>query len=143
MLDENCIAFADFRGNRQYISAGNLAENPKAYLFPIDYSTRQRIKLWGTARIVEGDPALVERLIPPSYKEAGEQAVLFMLIRGTPTARSIFRSVSMQPTWPRRWRRAIDVSPNSKRKFCDYHKSPFCPHQGVRNGNEASRASLH
>jgi predicted pyridoxine 5'-phosphate oxidase superfamily flavin-nucleotide-binding protein len=77
VLDDRCIAFANFSGNRQYISMGNLAENPKALLFLIDYTARQRIKLWGTARIVEGDPALVERLMPPNYKAAGEQALLF------------------------------------------------------------------
>lgn len=77
VLDENTIAFADFRGNRQFISTGNLAENPRAHLFLIDYSTRQRIKLWGTARVVEDDAALVARLMPPNYKAQGEQAILF------------------------------------------------------------------
>lgn len=77
VLDEKTIAFADFRGNRQFISAGNLAENPKAHLFLIDYPTRRRIKLWGTARVVEDDPALIARLMPPDYKAKGEQAVLF------------------------------------------------------------------
>lgn len=77
VLDEKTIAFADFRGNRQFISAGNLAENPKAHLFLIDYPTRQRIKLWGTARVVEDDPALIARLMPPDYKAQGEQAVIF------------------------------------------------------------------
>jgi len=77
VLDENCIGFADFSGNRQYISTGNLAENPKAHLFLIDYSTRQRIKLWGTARVVEGDATLVERLMPPNYQATAEQAILF------------------------------------------------------------------
>jgi predicted pyridoxine 5'-phosphate oxidase superfamily flavin-nucleotide-binding protein len=77
VLDESTIAFADFRGNRQFISAGNLAENPKAHLFLIDYSTQQRIKLWGRARVVEDDAALVARLMPPNYKARGEQAILF------------------------------------------------------------------
>ena len=79
VLDEKTIAFADFRGNRQFISAGNLAENPKAHLFLIDYPTRQSIKLWGTARVVEDDPALIARLMPPDYKAQGEQAVLFQV----------------------------------------------------------------
>lgn len=77
VLDDKTIAFADFRGNRQFISTGNLAENPRAHLFLIDYSTRQRIKLWGTARVVEDDPELVARLMPPNYKARGEQAILF------------------------------------------------------------------
>jgi predicted pyridoxine 5'-phosphate oxidase superfamily flavin-nucleotide-binding protein len=77
VIDNNCIAFADFIGNRQYISMGNLAENPKAHLFLIDYKNRQRIKLWGTAQVVEDDPELIKRLMPPNYKAKGEQAILF------------------------------------------------------------------
>lgn len=77
VLDEHTIGFADFNGNRQFISSGNLAENPKAHLFLIDYTMRQRIKLWGTARVIEDDPDLIERLMPPDYKAKGEQAILF------------------------------------------------------------------
>lgn len=77
VLDEHTIGFADFNGNRQYISSGNLHENPKAHLFLIDYATRQRIKLWGTARVVEDDKALIERLMPVNYKAKSEQAMLF------------------------------------------------------------------
>jgi uncharacterized protein len=77
VLDEQTIGFADFNGNRQYISSGNLAENPKAQLFLIDYTTRQRIKLWGTARVVEDDKGLIERLMPANYKAKSEQAILF------------------------------------------------------------------
>lgn len=77
VLDEYTLGFADFNGNRQFISSGNLAENPKAHLFLIDYTMRQRIKLWGTARVIEDDPDLIERLMPPDYKAKGEQAMLF------------------------------------------------------------------
>ncbi|HMW77225.1 MAG TPA: pyridoxamine 5'-phosphate oxidase family protein [Rhodocyclaceae bacterium] len=77
VLDEHTLGFADFNGNRQFISSGNLAENPKAHLFLIDYTMRQRIKLWGTARVIEDDPDLIERLMPPDYKAKGEQAMLF------------------------------------------------------------------
>jgi len=77
VLDEHTIGFADFNGNRQYVSSGNLAENPKAHLFLIDYTTRQRIKLWGTARVIEDDRDLVERLMPTNYKAKSEQAMLF------------------------------------------------------------------
>jgi predicted pyridoxine 5'-phosphate oxidase superfamily flavin-nucleotide-binding protein len=80
VIDKNCIAFADFIGNRQYISMGNLAENPKAHLFLIDYKNRQRIKLWGTAQVVEDDPELIKRLMPPNYKAKGEQAILFHVV---------------------------------------------------------------
>jgi predicted pyridoxine 5'-phosphate oxidase superfamily flavin-nucleotide-binding protein len=77
VLDEHTIGFADFNGNRQFISSGNLAENPQAHLFMIDYATRQRIKVWGTARVVEDDRELIERLMPANYKAKSEQALLF------------------------------------------------------------------
>jgi predicted pyridoxine 5'-phosphate oxidase superfamily flavin-nucleotide-binding protein len=77
MLDKKTIAFADFAGNRQYITQGNLADNPKAYLFLIDYAQRRRIKIWGTARIVEGDAALLAKLMPAGYKARPEQVILF------------------------------------------------------------------
>lgn len=74
--DERTIAFAEYLGNRQFITQGNLAENPKAHLFLIDYATRRRVKLWGTARVVD-DPALVECLLMPDGKAASEQAIVF------------------------------------------------------------------
>jgi len=76
VLDEHTLAFADFTGNRQYVSTGNLADNPKAQLFLMDYAHRQRLKIWGTAR-VDTDPALVERLMPADYKARAEQAIVF------------------------------------------------------------------
>jgi uncharacterized protein len=76
VLDERTIAFADFAGNRQYITSGNLADNAKAYLFLIDYMHRQRVKIWGEARVVD-DPALLARLMPQDYKARGEQVLVF------------------------------------------------------------------
>ncbi|MBP6014995.1 MAG: pyridoxamine 5'-phosphate oxidase family protein [Alphaproteobacteria bacterium] len=77
VLDEHTLAFADFRGNRQYITTGNLAENPKAYLFLIDYAHRRRLKIWGTARVINDDPTLLTRLTPPNYAAKPEQAIVF------------------------------------------------------------------
>ena len=77
VLDEHTLGFADFAGNRQYISQGNLEQNPKAQLFLIDYANRRRIKVWGTARVVEGDAALTRRLMPAGYRARAEQAMLF------------------------------------------------------------------
>jgi uncharacterized protein len=77
VLDQNTLAFADFTGNRQYISTGNLTENPKAMIFLMDYRNRRRVKIWGTARVVEDDPDVIERLMPSGYKARGEAAVLF------------------------------------------------------------------
>lgn len=77
VLDAHTIGFADFSGNRQYITQGNLEENPKAHLFLIDYAHRRRIKVWGTARVVEGDKALLQQLMPADYPARPEQVVLF------------------------------------------------------------------
>jgi predicted pyridoxine 5'-phosphate oxidase superfamily flavin-nucleotide-binding protein len=77
VLDDKTIGFADFAGNRQYITQGNLADNPKAYLFLIDYAHRQRIKLWGEARVIEGDAELTARLMPEGYKARAEQVIFF------------------------------------------------------------------
>ncbi|MEO5756838.1 MAG: pyridoxamine 5'-phosphate oxidase family protein [Mesorhizobium sp.] len=77
VLDEHTIGFADFAGNKQFISQGNLADNPQAFLFLIDYAHRQRIKIWGTARVVENDDDLMARLMPQDYKARPEQVILF------------------------------------------------------------------
>jgi predicted pyridoxine 5'-phosphate oxidase superfamily flavin-nucleotide-binding protein len=77
VLDEHTLGFADFGGNRQYITFGNLSENKKAFLFLIDYAQRQRIKLWGTARVVEGDSALEKQLRDPAYPGKVERVILF------------------------------------------------------------------
>ena len=78
-VDDTTLGFADFAGNRQYVTLGNLSENPKAFIFLMDYATRQRIKLWGEARVVEGDPALLERLSDPAYPGRVERAILFRI----------------------------------------------------------------
>ena len=79
VLDERTIAFADFAGNRQYITLGHLKENDRAHIFIPHFATRQRVKLWGRARIVEGDLALMERLVDPAYKARPERAIAFRL----------------------------------------------------------------
>jgi predicted pyridoxine 5'-phosphate oxidase superfamily flavin-nucleotide-binding protein len=75
-LDERTLGFADYRGNRQYITLGNLSENAKAFLFLIDYAHQRRVKIWGKARVVE-DPQIVARLMPADYPARPEQAILF------------------------------------------------------------------
>lgn len=79
VLDDQTIAFADFTGNKQFITVGNLAENPKAYLFLIDYAARRRIKLWGTARVVADDPTLLSDLMPAGYQARPDQAIVFTI----------------------------------------------------------------
>jgi len=79
VIDEKTLGFADYRGNRQYITLANLSENDRAYLFLLDAGRRQRIKLWGRARVVENDAALVEKLFDTSYKARPERAILFTI----------------------------------------------------------------
>jgi len=77
VIDEHTLAFADFSGNRQYISMGNLADNPKAFIFLMDYPNRRRIKIWGRAEVVEDDPALLRQLADPDYKATPERVFRF------------------------------------------------------------------
>ena len=77
VLDKHTIAFADYSGNRQFITQGNLSENPKAYIFVMNYAHRQRVKIWGEARVVEDDPALTRSLMPQGYRARPEQVILF------------------------------------------------------------------
>jgi predicted pyridoxine 5'-phosphate oxidase superfamily flavin-nucleotide-binding protein len=79
VLDERTLAFADFSGNRQYITTGNLAENPRAMLFLMDYAKRKRVKIWGTARVSENDPELIGKLFPGAYRARAEAAIVFTI----------------------------------------------------------------
>jgi len=79
ILDNHTLAFADYSGNRQYITQGNLSENPKAHLFLMDYAHRRRVKIWGEARVVDDDPALLQSLMPQGYKARPEQVILFRI----------------------------------------------------------------
>ena len=77
VLDKNTLAFADYSGNRQYITQGNLSENPKAHIFLMDYAHRRRVKIWGEARVVDDDPALLQSLMPAGYRARPEQVIVF------------------------------------------------------------------
>jgi predicted pyridoxine 5'-phosphate oxidase superfamily flavin-nucleotide-binding protein len=79
VLDKNTLAFADYSGNRQYITQGNLSENPKAHIFVMNYTHRRRVKIWGEARVVDDDPALMTSLMPQGYKARPEQVILFKI----------------------------------------------------------------
>jgi uncharacterized protein len=77
VLDDRTLGFADYAGNRQYITISNLADNDRAYLFLLDFARRRRIKVWGRARVVEDDPTLLARLVDPGYRARPERAILF------------------------------------------------------------------
>jgi predicted pyridoxine 5'-phosphate oxidase superfamily flavin-nucleotide-binding protein len=77
VLDNKTLAFADYSGNRQYITQGNLSENPRAHIFVMDYAHRRRVKIWGEARVVDDDPSLLQSLMPRGYRARPEQVILF------------------------------------------------------------------
>lgn len=77
VLDDKTLGFVDFAGNKQYITLGNLAENDRALLFLMDYARRRRIKIWGHARVIEGDEAFIARLLPPGSKGRPERVIVF------------------------------------------------------------------
>src|ERR1700751_4685942 len=79
VLDKTTIAFADYAGNRQYLTQGNLSENPKAYIFIMDYAHRRRVKIWGEAKVIDDDPALNEALMPKGYRARPEQVIVFKI----------------------------------------------------------------
>jgi hypothetical protein len=77
VVDERTLAFADFVGNRQYISMGNLSENDRAFIFLMDYPNQRRIKIWGRAEFVEDDADLLDRVVDEDYKGRPERALVF------------------------------------------------------------------
>jgi predicted pyridoxine 5'-phosphate oxidase superfamily flavin-nucleotide-binding protein len=79
VLDRQTLAFADYAGNQQFVTPGNLSENPKAYIFVMDYAHRRRVKIWGEARVVEDDEALTQSLMPKDYRARPEQVILFRI----------------------------------------------------------------
>jgi predicted pyridoxine 5'-phosphate oxidase superfamily flavin-nucleotide-binding protein len=79
VLDKQTLAFADYAGNQQFITQGNLSDNAKAYIFIMDYAHRRRVKIWGEARVIEDDEALTESLMPKGYRARSEQVILFKI----------------------------------------------------------------
>jgi predicted pyridoxine 5'-phosphate oxidase superfamily flavin-nucleotide-binding protein len=77
VIDDKTLGFADYRGNRQYITLSNLADNDRAFLFLLDPATQRRIKVWGRARVIEGDAALLKSLFDEGYRARPERAILF------------------------------------------------------------------
>lgn len=81
VLDDKTIAYADFRGNRQYLSVGNLAENDRVSLILVDYPNRRRLKVWGRARLIDAkqDPKLIAQLREEGYRGLPERAVVITI----------------------------------------------------------------
>ena len=77
VLGDQQLGFADLAGNRQYITLGNLSENAQAFIFLIDYEQARRVKLWGTAQVVDDQQDLMARLRVEGGKGRPERAILF------------------------------------------------------------------
>ena len=75
VLDPHTLAFADFAGNRQYITLGNLAENDRVFLLLMDYAERTRLKIWGRAKVIEDDPNLIAKMSDPDYPARVERVI--------------------------------------------------------------------
>lgn len=80
VVDDQTLGFVDYSGNRQYITTGNLAENPRAFLFLMDYGHKRRVKIWGRARVIADDGELTRRLMPAETDAHPEAVILFEVL---------------------------------------------------------------
>jgi predicted pyridoxine 5'-phosphate oxidase superfamily flavin-nucleotide-binding protein len=106
------LAFVDYAGNRQYITQGNLSDNAKAHLFLIDYAHRKRVKIWGEARVVDGNEKLVGALMPEDYRARPEQVILFRVSAWDANCPQHIRNVSKRRMLPPRSPNATTASSN-------------------------------
>ena len=79
IIDNKTLGFADFKGNSQYISVGNLADNDRVFLFLMDYAHRRRLKIWGRGKVIDDDPELLEQLKVPNYPAEVERGILITI----------------------------------------------------------------
>ncbi|HEY9771783.1 MAG TPA: pyridoxamine 5'-phosphate oxidase family protein [Coleofasciculaceae cyanobacterium] len=79
IIDKKTLGFADFKGNLQYISVGNLIECDRVFLFLMDYAHRRRLKIWGRAKIVDQDPQLLAQLTMPDYPAQVERGIIITI----------------------------------------------------------------
>jgi predicted pyridoxine 5'-phosphate oxidase superfamily flavin-nucleotide-binding protein len=113
VLDEHTPALADYAGNSQYISLGNLSENNKAFIFLMDYPNRQRIKIWGTAEFIEDDRELLSRVVDADYKARPERILMFRVKAWSPNCnlhiRQRFTAEEMEPMFQQLRRRIEEL----------------------------------
>jgi uncharacterized protein len=76
VIDEKTLGFADFKGNLQYVSVGNLSDHDRVFLFLMDYTNRRRLKIWGRAEVIDNNPELLEQLADSDYEAQIERAIL-------------------------------------------------------------------
>lgn len=134
VLDKHTLGFADFGGNRQYVTLGNLSENPKAFLFLMDYANQQRLKVWGAARVVEGDAALEKQLRAPEYPGKVERAILFTVeawdVNCQQHIHQRYSRRQLDPVLEKLHARIAELEAELKR----LNAGPITPTQGSANG---------
>lgn len=144
VLDEKTLAFADFGGNRQYITLGNLSENPKAFIFLMDYANSRRVKLWGSARVVEDNPELLDRLRDPAYPGQVERAILFSVeawdINCPQHIHKRYSQREVQPVIEQLQRRISELEAQLAQPVADFHPAP-CNNHRLRPTNQGSGAA--
>ena len=79
IIDEKTLGFADFKGNLQYISVGNLTDNNRVFLFLMDYAHRRRLKIWGRAEAIDSDSELLAELVVPNYTAEVERGIIIKI----------------------------------------------------------------
>ena len=79
VIDHQTLGFADFKGNLQYISVGNLADSDRVFLFLMDYAHRRRLKIWGRGKVIDNNPKLLEQLIVPNYSAVVERGIIITI----------------------------------------------------------------
>jgi hypothetical protein len=118
VLDPRTLAMADYAGNAQYISLGNLSENPKAFIFLMDYPNRHRIKIWGEAEFLENDPELLARVVDPEYEARPERVLVFHVkawdVNCTQHIRQRFTLEEMEPIYESMQRRISELEARLK-----------------------------
>ena len=118
VLDEKTLAMADYVGNSQYISLGNLGENAKAFIFLMDYPNQHRIKIWGTAEFIEDDPELLDRVTDRDYNARPQRVLVFHLkawdVNCTQHIQPRYTAEEMQPMEEELRRRIAELEAKNK-----------------------------
>ena len=140
VLDEHTLALADYTGNAQYISLGNLSENNKAFIFLMDYPNRHRVKIWGTAEFVEDNPDLLTKVADPDYTARPERVLVFHVEAWSPNCNQHitprFTLVEMAPTIQELQQRIAELEEQNatlKKQFPEGLAGPLANEASVRN----------
>ncbi len=140
VLDEHTLALADYTGNAQYISLGNLRENNKAFIFLMDYPNQHRVKIWGTAEFVEDNPDLLAKAADPDYTARPERVLVFHVKAWSPNCNQHitprFTLVEMAPTiqeLQQRIAELVEQNANLRKQLAEGLAGPLVNEAKVRN----------